>query len=316
MKISDLDQEEYTGIPIYTIGDSEHCDSPIFICKYSNKDNNSLSPLHRHNVIQINYISHGKLVHQVNNAHYELIKGDIFVIPPYVPHQLIDADKSVFQVIELEFLPEFVFGKELNFYHTMEEGTSVFDFSYIEPFLVSECNVRPRLNLTGKNQLKVEALLEEIYEEFKEKNDSYLMALKADLLKLLVIVGRTFHEEMKDDSPAMQLFNHHRDAMMQAIHFIDEHFDEPITIEEVAKYALLSQSYFSYLFKTLTDKTFVEYLHTLRIKKAMEMLTKTDQRVVDICFNSGFNNVNHFNRTFKNIVGVSPTQYRSSNQKK
>ena len=314
MNISDLDREEYKEIPIYSIGYGNHCETPICVCKYSNKDYH-LSPLHRHNVVQINYISRGKLLHQVNNARYELVKGDIFVIPPYIPHQLISIGKNDFEVIELEFMPEFVFGKEPNSYHAIDEGHSIFDFSYIEPFLVSECNVRPRLNLTGKNQLKVEELLDEIYEEFNLKTDSYLMALKADLLKLLVIVGRTFHEEMKD-SPEMQLFNHHRDAMIQAIHFIDEHYGEPITIEEVSRFALLSQSYFSYLFKTLTDKTFVEYLHTLRIKSAMEMLKKTDHRVVDICYDSGFNNINHFNRTFKAMVGVSPTQYRASNQKK
>jgi len=314
MKISDLDREEYAGIPIYSMGYQNDCELPVFICKYSDKDF-TLSPLHRHNVIQINYISRGRLMHQVNNARYELVRGDIFIIPPYIPHQLVNIGKNDFEVIELEFSPEFIFGKELNSYHTIDDSPSVFDFSYIEPFLVSECNVRPRLNLTGKNQLKVEELLDEIREEFNNRSDSYLMALKADLLKLLVILGRTFHEGMKN-SPEMQLFNHHRDAMIQAVHFIDEHYEEPITIEEVARLALLSQSYFSYLFKTLTDKTFVEYLHMMRIKKAMEMLKTTELRVVDICYDSGFNNINHFNRTFKTIVGASPTQYRASNRKK
>lgn len=313
MNINDLDCEKYMDIPIYNIGTGEHYDAPIFICKYSSKDY-PLSPKHRHNVIQINYIYHGKLLHQVNNINYELVKGDIFVIPPYVPHQLIAIEHCDYEVIELEFLPEFVFGKEPNSYHAMEEGTSVFDFSYIQPFLVSECNVRPRLNLSGKNLLQVENLLEEIYDEFDQKKDSYLLALKADLLKLLVIVGRTFHQEISQ-SQEIQLFNRHREAMMQTIRYIDEHFDEQFTIEDISHHALLSQSYFSYLFKTLTNMTFVEYLNTQRIKKAMELLTHSDERVLDICYTIGFNNVNHFNRTFKAIVGVSPTQYRASNRK-
>ena len=315
MKISDFDRKEYENIPMYPIGTGNNYEAPIFIYKYSSSKHSTLSPKHRHNVIQINYVYHGKITHQVNNANYSLVKGDIFVIPPYVPHQLIQTEDSDYEIIELEFQPEFVFGTEPNSYHAIEDGRSVFDFSYIQPFLVSECNVRPRLNLTGKNLIIVESLIAEIYDEFIEKRDSYLLALKADLLKLLVIVGRAFHEELKD-STDLHLFNNHHHAMLQTIKYIDEHFNEPLTIEEVSKNALLSQSYFSYLFKTLTNKTFIEYLNELRIKKAMGMLINTNDRVLDICLDSGFNNINHFNRTFKAIVGVSPTQYRSSNRLK
>lgn len=46
----------------------------------------------------------------------------------------------------------------------------------------------------------------------------------------------------------------------------------------------------------------------------MEMLTQTNDRVLNICYACGFNNINHFNRVFKSIVGVSPTQYRSANR--
>ena len=91
---------------------------------------------------------------------------------------------------------------------------------------------------------------------------------------------------------------------------------EPIFIEDVARLAMLSQSYFSYLFKAITHKTFVEYLNSLRIQKAMDLLKVTNDLVVDVCFESGFKNVNHFNRTFKSMVGVSPMQYRKSNRKK
>ena len=60
----------------------------------------------------------------------------------------------------------------------------------------------------------------------------------------------------------------------------------------------------------------MEYLNSLRIQKAMDLLKTTNDLVVDVCFESGFKNVNHFNRTFKSMVGVSPMQYRKSNRKK
>jgi AraC-like DNA-binding protein len=217
--------------------------------------------------------------------------------------------------MELEIATEFVLGNGSGSYQDLESNSSFFDFSYIEPFLVSECNVAPRLNLTGKKQNIIEELLNEIYDEYSQKADSYLLALKADLLKLLVLLGRYFRKDVEQQSDVIELYNHHRDALTKAILYIDIHYSESITIEDISHIAMLSQSYFSFLFKTVTNKTFVEYLNSRRIQHAMEMLNQTDELVVDVCFESGFKNVNHFNRTFKNIVGISPTQFRKANRK-
>ena len=75
---------------------------------------------------------------------------------------------------------------------------------------------------------------------------------------------------------------------------------------------MLSPSYFSYLFKSITSKTFTEYLNTLRIASTQQLLKTTDKLILDICYEVGFNNVNHFNRMFKQSVGMSPKQYRNA----
>lgn len=312
MNLSELDSTDYADIPLYSIGDSTNFSLPISIVRYTNQE--YLSPLHRHDVIQINYVMEGTLIHKIQHSEYTLIKGDIFVIPPFIPHQLIQWNEEAFEVIELEFEPNSILGNTMNPVSSLNENSSIFDFSYIEPFLVSECDVRPRLNLTGKMQLHVEALFTDMLKEFETRSDSFLLSMKADLLKLLVLVGRAFHEHL-DTSHELSLFNNHRDAMLKAIQYINEHYSEPLTIEEISRYALLSQSYFSYLFKTLTSRTFIEYLTDLRIKHAMQLLSTTHLRVIDICLDCGFHNVNHFNRTFKASVGVSPTQYRKLNRK-
>ena len=311
MRMEELDRPEYAEIPIYPLGDGESSPIPFSCLRYN--DHCALSPLHRHSVVQINYIARGKLLHRINDNQFDLVRGNIFVIPPYIPHQLLPSPGQVFELVEVEFEPAFVLGQEPNHFQELETGYSFLDFSYIEPFLVSECDVRPRLSLTGETQTQVERLLAELEEEYTKKQDGYLLSIKADLLKLLVILGRVFHETIKD-KPEMQLFNHHRDAMLQTLKYINDNLTEPLTIESVSRHALLSQSYFSYLFKVLTGQTFVEYLHNERIKRAMELLAATEDRVLNICYACGFNNINHFNRIFKSIVGISPTQFRSSNR--
>ncbi|MEG2596524.1 MAG: AraC family transcriptional regulator [Ruthenibacterium sp.] len=311
MLLCDLDKKEYANIPIYPIGSGEVCSLPISISQYTSKSR-TLSPLHRHEVVQINYILRGSLEHEVNGARYKLVKGDIFVIPPFVPHRLVGMETCDAEIVELEFAPEFIFGREHDSVLSLEESKSVFDFSYIEPFLVSECNIRPGLNLQGKNQQKAEELLAELLEEHALRRDGFLLAMKADLLKILVLAGRAMAAQ--PNSSQTQLLQHHREAIATTLASIEAHLDAPVSIDEAARMALLSTSYFSYLFKILMGKTFVEYLHDLRIQKAMQLLTQTNHLVVDISYECGFNNVNHFNRIFKAVAGVSPKTYRLDNR--
>lgn len=306
MKLPMTTFNEYSGIPMYRMVDNRNDNLPIFIRKYQAE--NLTTVFHGHESIQVNYVLHGSLIHMINQSSYDLVKGDIFIIPPYVPHRLAFKENCGCEVIELEFLPEFIFGDHA----TMENIETIFDFAYIEPFLVSECEVKPRLNLAGKAQTDVESMFDSLLLEYTERKSSFLLAMKAIVLSLLVYVGRCFQEDINDNE-SRQLFDRHRTAITSAVQYINENFTEDVSIEKAARVAMLSQSYFSYLFKSMTNKTFVEYLNELRIQEAMKLLKNTNKRVVDICFESGFKNVNHFNRTFKNYSGISPMQYRNAN---
>ena len=312
LDFKELDLPEYKGIPVYPMGDGTPTDSPIVICKYSSRDR-ELPPLHRHGVIQINYVLRGSVTHQINRSNHKLVSGELFVIPPYIPHRLLKEDKDC-EMVELEFQPEYVFGSDPGTRQSTEEIKSILDFSYIEPFLISECNVPPRLNLSGSSQRKVEYLIDDMLREYQEKTEGYQLALKADLCRLLVIASRAFREGL-DNQEDRQLFDRHREAVSSAIRYVDLHFAEQLTIEAAAKMALLSQSYFSYLFKTITGKTFVEYLHALRVNAAMELLGTTEDQIIDISMKVGFRSVNHFNRTFKELAGISPRQYREAHRR-
>lgn len=305
MQFSYLDREEYKDIKLLRMTDNNHGDLPIFIRKYSMKD--YMVDFHRHEYMQINYICHGKGKHYVNNHGFDIIKGDIFVIPPYVPHSISAPPDSSIEIYEFEFEPDFI---NQNF-QTIENVESFFDFAYIEPFLVSENRVKPRLNLVGNVQVEVESILAEVLNEYCSRRSGYMLMIKSLLLKLLVLVGREFTREL-ENSESRTIFERHRDAIAKSIKFLNEFYLEDLSVEEVSKKFMLSKSYYSYLFKSITSKTFIEYLNGIRISKAMELLKSTDKRVVDICYDIGFNNVNHFNRLFRQQTGMSPLEYRKS----
>ena len=135
--------------------------------------------------------------------------------------------------------------------------------------------------------------------EYERKDTDFELIIKALLLKLLVIVGREYKEKITG-TQYDDVFARHRDALYNAIEFINTNYNKDITIDDVAKVAMLSQSYFRYLFKQITQKTFTEYINGLRVTKAVELLkTRPDMKVIDICYEVGFNNANHFNRVFR-----------------
>lgn len=297
------EKEKHDNVPLLRMVDNRHGGLPFFIRKYSLKG--SSTNFHRHEYMQINYIYQGKGKHIVNNHQFDIIKGDIFVIPPYVPHCIFVSDDSVMEVFEFEFVPEFINQD----FSRIENAASFMDFAYIEPFLVTENKVKPRLNILGKKQVEIENILNEALIEYNEKPSGYQLLIKSLLLKLLIIVGREFTSDV-DSSDDHSVFTRYRDAIQSAVTYMEEQYSEDLCIEQMAKRFLLSQSYFSYLFKSITGKTFIEYLNGIRISKALELLKNTDKRVLDICYEVGFRNINHFNRMFRQLMGVSPMEYR------
>jgi len=305
MDCSFLDNEMYKDIPLYKMVDNHHGNLPFYIRKYLMNDHGT--PLHRHEYMQVNYVYRGSGKHFINNFDFDIIKGDIFVIPPYVPHRIQSCTDTDIGIYEFEFEPGFINQSFIS----IENAEPFLDFAYIEPFLVSETHIKPRLNLTGKTQLDVEDIVNEALQEYKEKESGYMLLVKSLLLKLLVMVGREFTKKLNDSE--QPLFGHQRNAIMGAVKYINENYMEELSADEVARQFMLSPSYFRYLFKSITSKTFTEHIHNIRISKAMEMLKTTDMRVLDISCEIGFNNVNHFNKVFRQQTGVTPLQYRKGN---
>lgn len=92
--------------------------------------------------------------------------------------------------------------------------------------------------------------------------------------------------------------------------YVQQHYSEPITLEQVCEAAGFSASYFSALFKKETGEGFVKYLTRVRMEHAKELLQQTNLPVAEICTRVGYNDLKHFTQTFKKETSLSPGQYR------
>lgn len=297
---------EQSSIPVFTMRDNPD-DLPVFIRTYG--VDKVTKGLHAHQMLQINYVVAGSISHQINRSHFIVTEGDAFVIPPHVPHGLAPLGDQMFTITELEFNPEFVWGDRV----PMEHMRGLFDFAYIEPFLVSEKEVKPRLNIPVQERRAILEALREIQTEYETRPQGFLLAIKACILRLLVRLGRLYSSEVTDSMEPDSLYTEHARSIARALAHIDGHFHEPLNIDQVAKIAILSKSYFCYLFKQLTRRTFGEYIREKRLQYACRQLIETDEKISHIAMQSGYTTVSHFNRVFKDMVGTSPRTYRKMN---
>jgi len=91
---------------------------------------------------------------------------------------------------------------------------------------------------------------------------------------------------------------------------LDHHYAEPHTLESLSKKTRLSRTYLCRAFKAYTGKSVFDYLIERRIQAAMMQLRGSDLKILGIALECGFSDLSYFNRKFKQLVGITPTQYR------
>jgi AraC-like DNA-binding protein len=98
--------------------------------------------------------------------------------------------------------------------------------------------------------------------------------------------------------------------MLRARDAIDRDYARPLDIPALARIALVSQAHFIRTFRATFGEPPHRYLQRRRVERAMALLRNTGRSVTDICFDVGFSSVGTFSRTFRDIVGLSPTDFR------
>ena len=96
----------------------------------------------------------------------------------------------------------------------------------------------------------------------------------------------------------------------EAILYIDNHLDESISYESIAKRFNFSPYYFHRMFSAIVSKTITAHIRDRRLLSACMQLSKTNNTITDVCFNCGYNSTQSFSRAFKAAYGISPSEYR------
>lgn len=148
-------------------------------------------------------------------------------------------------------------------------------------------------------------LFKEMVHELQNCKTGYEDLLAMYLRQIFLLVQRTRQEERPTVSTYIQ------EEMEFARRYFNEHYNEPISIQEYAESRNMSVCYFQRNFKQIVKHTPMQYLLTIRVNNAASLLETTDYSMAEIAAIVGYEDPLYFSRLFRKIKGVSPRDYRN-----
>lgn len=145
-----------------------------------------------------------------------------------------------------------------------------------------------------------------------------ILEYKSDFQRLLAILNilnelatTTEFQILNADQLSVETQTKENDRINTIFNYVKENYNEPIALEEMADLTHMTVPSFCRYFKKVTHKTFVQFVNEYRLVHASNLLSESDRSITEICFESGFNNFSHFNKSFKAFTGMSPSEYRN-----
>jgi AraC-like DNA-binding protein len=256
--------------------------------------------LHRHDFIEIVFMAYGSCRHQYHGTELTLIPGDVFIVIPHEEHSYLITSKTV--IYNCLFYPE-ALGEDWK--HLKEMG-GLYDFLMVEPFYRSELNHQEILHLQPAEVLTIEVLLKQMIAEKQNRQTGFQLALKANLIMLLALLGRSWEKQF---SGQPRFFDGKREMLAEALHYIEQNLNRDLKVGELAARVYLSPDYFRKIFRDITGLTPIDYINKIRIAKAIRILDAGKYTISEVAEMVGVNDLNYFSRLFHSIAGCSPSQY-------
>ena len=255
------------------------------------------SPWHFHEEFELVYCEQGFGKKFIGSVCSEYEEGDLYLLGSNLPHWF-KADDSFYESIHskkpcslvIQFREQFL-GKEFFLSPEMNEMKHILDYS------------SRGLVIRGDHKNTIATIMQSMIHQNKfEKLSSLiyifeLLSKKTELRPLLLE-----HSE--------KLNNKDLNKMSAVMEFTLQNYLEDIKVIEAANLLGYTEAAFCRYFKFRTRTSYMEFVNRLRLDHACDLLSKTNQTVLEICFNSGFRNLSNFNRQFRKYFGKNPKTFR------
>lgn len=267
---------------------------------------------HTHDFIEIAYVAKGEGMHHIGNNCYPVSKGDLFVINFDIVHDFRSFDdpaKTPITVYNCLFKPEFL---DYNLINCKDFSDIAHHFLFRSLF-PEEIEQQSDIHIIGKDSENIERLYEKMQWEYQAQTKGYIEILRAYVIELLVTIFRLYdHNDKFHD----RLVYNRREIITNAMKYMKENYQKGVSLDELSAISFLSPNYFCKMFRETTQYTVSEYIQTLRIDRACELLRTTNDTILNIAYDVGYKDIKFFNKVFKKKTGSTPGDYRRSRTQK
>ncbi|MCI9361893.1 MAG: AraC family transcriptional regulator [Hungatella sp.] len=248
-------------------------------------------PYHWQETVEILWIQCGRLSLMIKETLYEGKQGDIFYVNPCELHGMRSLTGDCMYLA-------FIF--PLSWFRAVKEDET--EELYVKP--LEEGSVCIEARLPARTAEHVVPIFQEIYELYENGGNGAWLGIKAGLLRFYYCMYRdNLTVRRQKDSGEM-------DMRLKISRYIEKHCNEPISLKSMGKEFHMSPKYFSTYFQKHFARNFSDYVMAVRVEKAKRLLSETDGDMELVAQQSGFSSSSYFIRVFRQVLGMTPGQYR------
>ena len=251
---------------------------------------------HWHEQLEIILIKEGTGVIECDTKVFEVTAGDLLIINSNQIHWGA-ATKVPFFYYYINIDTSFI---ESSYNGSCEQ-------KYITPIFENHIIFQNKVT----DNVEVKECIEQLLKEYEHKNTGYELYIKSLIYKTLALLLRSNIERVLTRNE-YETRTKNLERFGKVLNFIETNYNEELTTKQLADMCCLSLYHFSHLFKSLTGKTTSEYVNSIRIKKAEQLLLNTDMLISEIAISTGFSDTNYFCRLFRKYKNQSPTMFRDN----
>lgn len=252
------------------------------------------SPLHHHDFAEMSLVVDGRGTEKIHGKSHEMRRGTVSFLLPHHIHEIRSVPEAPIVLYSCMFDLAILANPE-------HEKEFTGDLLQIGSELPSFC----QLNEEQTNQM--EQLMISIKQEYAGDQYGRDVLLRTKLTEALIVMIRCFKQHQPPSIPADRQVRRHIGELLQYVH---QHYNEQFNLNDISKLFNISTTSISRTFKQFTGQNLTNYLHSLRISRALSLLASTKMTIIDISEEVGFQHIRSFSRVFKEMTGTTPKQYR------